>query len=124
MAEKIIHFTDLIAWQKAHQFALEVYKTSANFPATEQYALSNQLRRAVVSVTSNIAEGFNRKSVADKNHFYQMAIGSCSEVQSQLILARDLFFMPETLFDPLYQLSTEVHKLLNGLIKSVKGSTL
>lgn len=119
---KINKFTDLVAWQKAHKLALDVYKTTGKFPHNEQFGLTSQIKRAVISVTSNVAEGFSRQSKADKVHFYHMALGSCSEVQNQLIAARDLKFIdPETL-KSLSQTAVEVHKLLNGLIKSVKGS--
>ncbi len=119
---KITTFTDLNAWQKGHELVLGVYKSAEDFPANEQFGLSSQIKRAVVSVTSNIAEGFSRKTSTDKTHFYHMALGSCTEVQNQLLVARDLHFIDKEKFMQLAELSISVHKLLNGLIKSLKVS--
>jgi len=118
---KITKFTDLHAWQKAHELVLAVYKATEQFPTREQFGLSSQIRRASVSVTSNIAEGFSRQTKPDKIHFYHMALGSCTEVQNQLIIARDLDFVSLRIFETMESLSIEVHKLLNGLIKAVRG---
>jgi four helix bundle protein len=118
--EKITTFTKLKAWQKAHALVLDVYKNSTDFPTAEQFGLTSQIRRAAVSITSNIAEGFNRFSPADKAHFYQMAVGSCGEVQSQLLIVRDLGYLPPEKFQPLADKSVEVHRMLNSLIKAVK----
>jgi four helix bundle protein len=120
--EKITSFTQLVAWQKAHTLVLGVYKATEKFPPSEQFGLTNQIRRAAVSVTSNIAEGFSRQTAADKIHFYHMALGSCTEVQNQLILSRDLSYMANGKFTGLADLSVEAHKLLNGLIKAVRGA--
>lgn len=117
---KITSFTKLNAWKKAHVLVLAVYKVTGHFPGSEQFGLTSQLKRAVISITSNIAEGFNRQTKPDKIHFYHMALGSCSEVQNQLIAARDLKFIKSADFQYLASLSVEVHKLLNGLIKALK----
>lgn len=117
---KITSFTQLIAWQKAHALVLNVYQATEKFPNSEQFGLTSQIRRAVISITSNIAEGFSRRSLADKSHFYSMALGSCTEVQNQLIAARDLEFMTGNTFKPLADLSIEVNKLINGLMKSLR----
>lgn len=118
--KKISNFTDLIAWQKAHSMVLGVYGATKKFPSNEQFGLTSQIKRAVVSVTSNVAEGFSRQTRADKVHFYHMALGSCTEVQNQLMISRDLKFISQTEFSPLADLSVGVNKLLNGLIKSIK----
>lgn len=118
--EKITSFTQLTAWQKGHALVLGVYKASESFPTSEQFGLTSQLRRAAVSITSNLAEGFSRQTLADKRHFYSMALGSSTEVQSQLLVARDLEFMSKDVFRPLADLSIEVNKLINGLIKSLR----
>ena len=117
---KITSFTDLNAWQRGHDLVLGVYESTGSFPSSEQFGLSSQIKRAVVSITSNIAEGFSRRTLADKTHFYYMALGSCTEVQNQLLIAKDLKFLEKDLFKKLADLSIEVHKLLNGLIKSLK----
>jgi four helix bundle protein len=121
--KKITSFTQLTAWQKGHELVLGVYKVTKNFPSSEQFGLTSQIRRAVVSVTSNIAEGFSRQTLADKSHFYSMALGSSTEVQNQLLIARDLQFLPQNDFGRLADLSIEVNKLTNGLIKSLRSKT-
>jgi four helix bundle protein len=83
-------FQDLIVWQKAHRFVLTVYMCSEAFPRHEQYGLTSQLRRAAVSIPANIAEGFRRRSRADKARFINIAQGSLEEARYYLILARDL----------------------------------
>lgn len=83
-------FRDLIVWQKAHQFVLEVYRLSEDFPKREDYSLTSQLRRASISIPANIAEGFKKKGNADKARFMNIAQGSLEEVRYYLILANDL----------------------------------
>ncbi len=113
-------FTDLDTWKQGHILVLRVYELTKLFPKDEQFGLTNQMRRAVVSVTSNIAEGFSRLSYNDKAHFYSMAHGSLTEVQNQLIVARDVKYIANDRFDQIAQQSVIVHKLLTGLIKSTK----
>jgi len=117
--EKIRSFTDLDAWKKAHQLALFTYKITENFPDREKFGLSNQMRRAAVSVTSNIAEGFSRSSAKDKEHFYVMARSSLTELQSQFLLARDLEYLKNELFLQFADQSVDVSKLSIGLMRSV-----
>lgn len=114
-------FTDLVAWQKAHLLAVRIYGETKNFPASEQFGLTNQIRRSAYSVTSNLAEGFGRRTVADRTHFYDMARASLAELQSQLLLARDIDYLPGEAFSQLYDLSIECHKLLTGLINSTRA---
>jgi four helix bundle protein len=83
-------FKDLIVWQKAHLFVLEVYKLSDNFPSKEIYCLTSQLRRAAISIPANIAEGFKKTGNADKARFLNIAQGSLEEVRYYLILTKDL----------------------------------
>lgn len=87
---KIKNFTDLIAWQEAHKLVLLIYKITDQFPQKEIYALTSQMRRAAISVTSNIAEGFSRKSSKEKIQFYYMSTGSLAELQNQLIVSKDI----------------------------------
>src|SRR3989344_1808308 len=91
--KKIESFKDLIAWQKGHELVLEIYKITKAFPKEEQFGLTNQLRRAAVSLTSNIAEGFSRRSYKEKSQFYSMALGSLTEVQNQLLIAEDIGYI-------------------------------
>jgi four helix bundle protein len=83
-------FKDLIVWQKAHEFVLQVYELTKAFPKTEQYGLTSQLRRAAVSIAANIAEGFKKRGKADKARFLNIAQGSVEECRYYLILATDL----------------------------------
>lgn len=117
-------FTDLLVWQKAHSFVLSVYKCSETWPAAEIYGLTSQLRRSVVSITSNIAEGFDRGSNAEFKQFLIIARASVSESQNQLLIARDLGFMNKDIFNKLSNDSVEIHKMINGLIKTLKLKNL
>lgn len=118
MKTKIRSFTDLTAWKKAHAFVLKIYRITKLFPREELYGLTNQIRRASVSITSNIAEGFYRRTAQDKNHFYFSSLTSLAEVQNQLIIARDLDYISNNIFQDAAKDSIEVQKLINGLIKS------
>ena len=117
---KIHYFTDLDAWKTAHELVLLIYEITKSFPKEEMFGLTNQVRRACVSTTSNIAEGFSRNSYKEKLQFYSMALGSLTEVQSQIMIARDLTFISTTDYSNIEQQTIIVHKLLNGLIKSSK----
>ncbi len=119
-AGKIKNFTDLNAWKYSHSLVLEIYEITKIFPKEEQFGLTNQIRRAVVSISSNIAEGFSRTSYKDKSNFYSMALGSLTEVQNQLMIARDLGYFSVEKFNELIKVSITVSKLLNGLIKKSK----
>lgn len=119
---KIRSFRDLNAWQKAYELAILVYKVTKKFPMDERFALTDQARRAVVSVSSNVAEGFSRNSQKDKIHFYTMANGSLFEVQSQLMISEGLGYISKQDYLEVYDLSVTVNKLCNGLIKSLRNS--
>lgn len=118
---KIKSSTDLIAWQQSYQLALLIYQITKKFPKEELYCLSTQIRRAAISTSSNIAEGFSRGTYRDKNRFYFIALGSLTETQNQLLLARDLGYLPKNQFDNLANKTISINKLINGLIKSPKG---
>lgn len=120
MENKIKNFTDLNTWKEGHKLVLEIYKVTKSFPKTETYALVDQILRAVVSITSNIAEGFGRQGVKEKIQFYYFAQSSLTEVQNQLIIARDVEYINLTKFRQLWDQTVVVHKLLTGLIKSIK----
>lgn len=115
-------FTDMRVWQNGHALALLVYKVTKRFPKDEQFALTNQLRRAATSVPSNIAEGFNRLSQKEKVQFYSIALGSAGEVQSQSMLGRDLEYMNIENYLLIEDLSEIVHMELVALIKSIRSS--
>ena len=120
--EKIKNFTELVVWQRGHGLVLDIYKITDHFPSQEVFALTNQLRRAAVSITSNIAEGFTRKTYKEKMQFYFTALGSLSEVQNQLLIARDLDYLKIDLYNRMTSTSIEVSKMLNGLIKVIKSA--
>ena len=108
----------MIAYQKAKEVVKRTYKLLKKFPSDERFAMCDQLRRASVSITSNIAEGVNRYSIKDKSHFIEMAYGSLMEVSSQFGIAEDLnYITPEERIN-MDQLIEEVARLLSGLQKS------
>ena len=121
--QKIISFTKLIAWQEAHKLVLMVYKITKEFPKEEMFVLVSQIRRCVVSVSSNIAEGFSRKSKREKNKFYHISLGSITELQSQLLISRDLQYISKEEFIKIAEQTVTVNKLVNGLIKSSQDHT-
>jgi len=118
---KIEKFTDLVAWKESHKLVLEIYKITERFPKNEMFGLSNQMRRCSVSIVSNIAEGFSRATFKDKNQFLQMALGSVTELQSQLIISRDLKYINTDEFKKIADKTVLSHKLINGLIKGNKN---
>lgn len=117
---KIKSFTDLNAWKESHKLVLSIYRVTKKFPKEEQFGLIDQLRRAVVSITSNIAEGFSRNSYKEKVQFYSIALGSLTEVQNQLLIAKDLRYLLEEEFLLLAQETVIINKIINGLIKKSK----
>lgn len=117
---KILAFTDLNAWKESHKLAVQIYEETKKFPREEVYGLTSQVRRASVSVTSNIAEGFSRDTYSDKAHFYIMAHASISEVISQLLIARDVGYLDALTFKDLEDQANVAFKLLRGLIRSTK----
>lgn len=121
--KKITTFEDLAAWQSSRELGLFVYRKTQQFPKDELFALTSQLRRAAVSITSNIAEGFSRNSKADRVHFYTMARGSLTEVQSQMIFSHDLEYITAEDYSDFRARSITTHKLITGLINATKRSS-
>jgi four helix bundle protein len=120
--QKIQSFTDLRVWQEGHALVIRIYELTAKFPQAEQFGLTSQLRRAAVSITSNIAEGFSRNTAGEKRQFYAISLGSLTEVQNQLLIARDLKFLGTTDFTDCSRRTVEISKMLNGLIKKTVAS--
>ncbi|MGD0523049.1 MAG: four helix bundle protein [Candidatus Microgenomates bacterium] len=114
---KITTFKDLVAWQEGHKLVLLIYKATDDFPAKETYSLIDQMRRAAISITSNIAEGFSRRGPKDKVKFYYMAQGSLTEIQNQIIVAKDIHYLTLKSFNEMWEQSVIAHKLINGIIK-------
>ena len=106
-------------WQRAHEVVLLVYKLTSAFPESERYGLTSQMRRAAVSITSNIAEGFGRRTSKDKARFYVQARGSCYEVQSQSYAARDLSYLEPVNSANLNRELDEVVHDLNKITKTL-----
>jgi len=115
--EKAKNFQDLIVWQKAHSFVLNIYKHTQSFPQSEVYGLTSQIRRASVSIPANVAEGFKRNSNLEKLRFYNISQASLEEVRYYLILSNDLKY-GNTL--NLLEEIDEVSKILNSYIRSIK----
>jgi four helix bundle protein len=116
----ITRFTDLDAWKEGHSLVLAVYKSTKTFPKDELFALTNQIRRCVVSITSNIAEGFSRQSVKEKIQFYCISLGSITELHNQLMIARDVNYISAQEYSEIEAQLIKAHKILNGLIRSTK----
>src|SRR4030042_2664980 len=118
--QKITKFTDLVVWQEAHRLVLTIYKATKDFPKEEIYGLTNQMCRAAVSISSNIAEGFGRRTSKDKNNFYTNSLTSLTELQNQLIISKDIEYLEKESFQKIMEQTVTVHKLINGLIKSTR----
>jgi len=109
----------LIVWQKSHELVLRIYEITKDFPQYEMFGLTSQIRRASVSVPSNIVEGKARGSNKEYKRFLLMSRGSLEEVKYQLMLARDLKYIDDKRYKEVLDLMDEVGKLLNGLIKKL-----
>ncbi|MBS4015249.1 MAG: four helix bundle protein [Candidatus Latescibacteria bacterium] len=118
--KKIQRFTDLVVWREGHKLILLIYKITKSFPSDEKFGLIDQMRRASVSITSNIAEGFSKVSSKEKYKFYNTAKSSMTELQNQLIIAKDVGYLTKASFDDIAQQSIKTNKLLNGLLKATK----
>ncbi|MFA5925935.1 MAG: four helix bundle protein [Parcubacteria group bacterium] len=117
---KIKSFTDLIVWQEGHKLAILIYKETKNFPKEEIYSLTNQMRRAATSITSNIAEGFGRRTYKEKVQFYYQAQGSLTELKNQILLAHDIGYLSKNRLFALGEQANIAHRLLQGFIKKSK----
>lgn len=110
---------NLLVWNKSVALSLSIYKVTENFPPREMYGLSSQMRRAAVSIPSNIAEGRRRGTDADFRHFLQMAHGSLAELETQLFISRKLLLCGEIEFNVIKSQITETSKMLHGMIKKL-----
>lgn len=115
-------YKELIVWQKAYKLSLLVYGLTKDFPKEELYALVSQIRRAVISIPSNIAEGYCRQRRLEYIQFLQIAFASGAELETQLLIAKDLRYIPIKDFERANLLLEEVMKMLNSLISKVKSS--
>src|SRR5438067_13253580 len=116
---KVKNYQELIVWQRAMDLVEEVYKLSRAFPREEVYGLTSQIRRAAVSVPSNIAEGQGRRTTADFVKYLSIAYGSLREVETQALIARRLAYVPEIALENVLNSAGEVGRLPNGLMASL-----
>lgn len=115
-------FTQLKVWQRAHALVLEIYRISATFPPDERFGVTSQLRRAITSVPTNIAEGSRRQGQQEYARFLNIAQGSAAEAEYLLILSRDLGYLPAAAFDRLIADLDQVARMLHGLRSKVEGA--
>jgi len=111
---------DIIVWQKAMDFVTLLYKSTKYFPAEELYGITSQMRRSAVSIPSNIAEGFGRKSTNEFKRFLQISMGSLFELQTQLEISRNLGYLTEEQFETLFKDLREIEIMLISFINSIK----
>lgn len=116
---KVRNYRELIAWQRAMDLVEEVYKATKEFPREEIYALTGQLRRAAVSIPSNVAEGQGRRSRNEFLHFLSIAYGSLREVETQILISHRLQYLTEAKTERLMDMAGEVGRLTNGLMASL-----
>jgi len=114
-------YRDLVAWKKAIELVTEIYKATAGFPKDELYGLTSQLRRAAVSVPSNIAEGQGRLTKGEFQQFLGHARGSLLEVETQIIIALNLTYLNQDQANRLLSLAAELGRILNGLLSSIRN---
>jgi len=115
-------FEDLTVWKDARKFTNKIYNLTNKFPKEELYGLTSQIRRATVSIMSNIAEGFDRRSDKEFSNFLSIARASAAEVQNDLYIALDLNYISQTEFNELYQEAKKIAKQINGLMTYLKSS--
>ena len=116
-------FTELLVWQKSHQFVLLVYQVTNRFPNYERIGLTSQFQRAAVSIPANIAEGYKKMGKADKLRFINIAQGSLEECRYYVILSKDLGYITEDDANKMYIIIEDASRLLNAYGKKIKEST-
>jgi four helix bundle protein len=114
-------YRDLKVWELGVELALEIYRLTANFPKSEQYGLTSQLRRAAVSIPSNIAEGHARKSQAELRRYLNIAKGSLAELETQLIIARELGFVVSDNVTKVLSMAENESRMISGLMRSLES---
>jgi four helix bundle protein len=113
---------DLDAWKEGHKLVLMIYKITKNYPKEEIFGLISQMRRCVVSITSNVAEGFCRNTQKDKTQFYYISKSSITELQNQLIISRDIEYIDNDVFHEMFNQTVKVSKIIFGLIRKLNQS--
>jgi four helix bundle protein len=117
-------FRDLLVWQKAMQFITDLYRGTRYFPKEETFGLTSQIRRSAISIPSNIAEGFGRRSTDDYLRFLQIAVGSLFEIQTQLEISKNLEYLATGEFEKLYESSREIERMLVSMIHKTRKPQL
>ncbi len=120
MTSKIQSYRDLLVWQKAIGFVKDVYIVTTKFPRDELYGLTSQIKRSVVSVAANIAEGHGRSTTGDYIRFLNIAYGSLAETETHLVLANELGMLDKEKLNFLIEKSAEIGRMLNGLINALE----
>jgi four helix bundle protein len=118
------NYRDLKVWQKSYRLCLDLYRITKKFPKEEIYGLTSQIRRAAVSIPSNMAEGYGRKTTADYLRFLYIAYGSICELETQLLLSSDLNYVNKENLKALRDDTEEVERMLKALIKSLENKRL
>ena len=116
----LLHYRELIAWQKSMALVKRVYSLSKEFPSDERFGLTRQIRRAAVSVPSNIAEGQDRDSTKEFIHHLSIAYGSLMEVETQILIGQDLGYLRNEAVSTLLAESAEAGRIINGLMRSLR----
>lgn len=116
-------FQNILAWRKAYEFVLNVYRYTDSFPVSEKYGLASQFQRAAVSIIANIAEGYKKMGKADKLRFLNMSQGSLEECRCYVLLSKDLGYISIDDYKALYAQLEEASKLLNGYCKAIVNTT-
>ena len=117
-------FKDLSVWQKSYRLCLEIYRVTTTFPKEEKYGLTSQIRRSVVSIPSNIAEGYGRKTTLDYIRMLYISYGSVCELETQILLAEDLDLIGKGEMGRLKKDMAEIERMLKALIKSLENKPL
>ena len=120
MTNAVKSFHDLVAWQQAMELVTEIYRVSQKFPKEEMFGLTSQIRRAAVSIPSNIAEGRGKSSTGEFQHFLYHARGSLAEVETQLLIAINLGYLEKAGVSHITELIVRVGKILHGLLSALK----
>ena len=117
---KVERFEDLIGWQKARELTKQIYSITSNGAFAKDFGLKDQIRRASVSIMSNLAEGFDRGGRAEFHQFVVIAKGSCAEVRSQMYVALDVEYITQKQFEHFYNMTIEISRILGGLRSSLQ----
>ncbi|MEQ8674232.1 MAG: four helix bundle protein [Aggregatilineales bacterium] len=115
-------FRKLLVWEKSHILVLEIYKATQNFPNTEQYGLTSQIRRAAISIPANIAEGCGKNTEIELARYMQISMGSASELEYHILLAHDLKYLSDDLYRDLNSRVVEVKRMLAPFINKLRSS--